>query len=213
MCGRLCGTTLQPLQSFGGSELVRTNPTTATYYLADRTNRGIIVINPTNMTYKTLMKPTTTGTSTKILNSIGTITGYKGADPTGGFIGAAIYATGPANQGTTRVGTVEEVNSGPGFMAVYENPGDPNDKRWMLVTDGACQINNNGGGYSNPAAGGSMRACSEPADPSVAGTLTLCRAPDQDRLLSAEPPVQHQAVRPQDQHMGSGIPHRWWMYG
>jgi hypothetical protein len=39
-------TTLQPLQSFGGSELVRTNPTTATYYLADRTNRGIIVTMP-----------------------------------------------------------------------------------------------------------------------------------------------------------------------
>ena len=49
-------TTLQPLQSFGGSELVRTNTTTATYYLADRTNRGIIVVNATNMTYKTLMK-------------------------------------------------------------------------------------------------------------------------------------------------------------
>jgi len=34
-------TTLQPLQSFGGSELVRNSPTVATYYLADRTNRGI----------------------------------------------------------------------------------------------------------------------------------------------------------------------------
>jgi hypothetical protein len=69
---------------------------------------------------------------------------------------------------------VEEVNSGPGFIAVYENPGDKNDKRWMLVTDGTCLINNNGGGYSSPAAGGSMRACSEPADPSVAGTLVVC---------------------------------------
>ena len=44
-------TTLQPLQSFGGSEVVRTNATTAFYYLADRTNLGIIVINATNMTY------------------------------------------------------------------------------------------------------------------------------------------------------------------
>ena len=44
----------------------------------------------------------------------------------------------------------------------------------MLVTDGACLINNNGGGYSSPAAGGSMRACSTPADPSVAGTLATC---------------------------------------
>ena len=69
---------------------------------------------------------------------------------------------------------MEEVNSGPGFIAVYENPGDKNDKRWMLVTDGTCLINNNGGGYSSPAAGGSMRACSEPADPSVAGTLVVC---------------------------------------
>ena len=164
-------TTLQPLQSFGGSELVRTGPSTATYYLADRTNRGIIVVNATNMTYTKLMQPVTTGTPTKILNSIQAIIGYKTSDPTGGFIGAAIYAGGPANQGTTRVGTVEEVNSGPGFIAVYENPGDKNDKRWMLVTDGTCLINNNGGGYSSAAAGGSMRACSEPADPSVAGTL------------------------------------------
>ena len=92
-------TTLQPLQSFGGSELVRTNSTTATYYLADRTNRGIIVVNAQSMAYKTIMKPMTTGTSTAILNSIGAITGYKGADPTGGFIGASIYAAGPSNQG------------------------------------------------------------------------------------------------------------------
>src|ERR1700750_1663085 len=48
-------TTLQPLQSFGGSEVVRTNSKTATYYLADRTNRGIIVVNATNMTYIKLM--------------------------------------------------------------------------------------------------------------------------------------------------------------
>src|ERR1700722_171014 len=160
-------TTLQPLQSFGGSELVRNNATTATYYLADRTNHGIIVVNATNMTYKTLMKPTTTGTSTAILNSIGAITGYKGKDPTGGFLGASIYAAGPSNQGTGRIGTVEEFNSGPNFMAVYENPGDPNDKRWLLVTEGSCLINNNTGGYSSPSAGGSMRSCSTPADPSV----------------------------------------------
>jgi hypothetical protein len=44
-------TTLQPLQSFGGSEVVRNSPTVATYYLADRTNRGIIAINATNNTY------------------------------------------------------------------------------------------------------------------------------------------------------------------
>jgi hypothetical protein len=165
-------TTLQPLQSFGGSELVRTGPSTATYYLADRTNRGIIVVNATNMTYKSVMKPVTTGAGTPILNTAGAIIGYRVSDPTGGFMGAAIYATGPSNQGTTRIGTVEESNSGPNFMAVYENPGDPNDHRWMLVTDGSCLINNNGGGYSSPAAGGSMRSCSTPADPSVAGAAT-----------------------------------------
>jgi hypothetical protein len=167
-------TTLHPLQSFGGSELVRTNATTAFYYLADRSNLGIDVINATNMTYVKTMKPTTTGTSTPILNSIGAITGYKGKDPTGGFIGASIYTAGPSNQATGRPGTISEDNSGPGPMAVYENPGDPNDKRWLLVTDGACQVNNNGGGYSSAAAGGSMRACSSPADPSVAGTLVVC---------------------------------------
>ena len=46
------------------------------------------------------MKPTTTGTSTPITNSIGAIIGYKGKDPTGGFIGQSIYAAGPSNQGT-----------------------------------------------------------------------------------------------------------------
>jgi hypothetical protein len=175
-------TSLQPLQSFGGSELVRTSPTVATYYLADRTNRGIIVVNATNMTMKTgfpgapVMKPVTTGTPTAILNSIGAIIGYRGSDPTGGFMGASIYAAGPSNQGTGRIGNVEEVNSGPGGMAVYEKPGDPNDQRWMLVTDGACQINNNGSGYSSPAAGGSMRSCSTPADASVAGAPTTFAA-------------------------------------
>src|SRR6516162_11083720 len=44
----------------------------------------------------------------------------------------------------------------------------------MLVTDGSCLINDNGGGYSSPAAGGSMRSCSTPAHPSVAGTLVVC---------------------------------------
>ncbi len=34
-----------------------------------------------------------------------------------------------------------------------------------------AKINNNGGGYSSAAAGSSMRSCSTPADPSVAGTL------------------------------------------
>src|SRR5947199_10754639 len=103
-------TTLKQQQSFGGSEVVRTNPTTANYYLADRTNRGIIVVNAQNMTYKTLMKPVTTGTPTKIFNSIGAVIGYRGADLTGGFIGASIYASGPSNQGTGRIGNVEEVN-------------------------------------------------------------------------------------------------------
>jgi hypothetical protein len=69
-------TTLHPLQSFGGSELVRTNATTAFYYLADRSNLGIDVINATNMTYVKTMKPTTTGTCTPIKNSIAAIIGY-----------------------------------------------------------------------------------------------------------------------------------------
>jgi hypothetical protein len=164
-------TTLHPLQSFGGSEVVRTNATTAFYYLSDRSNLGIDVINATNMTFVKTMKPTLTGTSTPITNSIGAIIGYHGKDPTGGFIGQSIYTAGPSNQGTQRIGNVEELNSGPNGMAIYVKPGDPNNNRWMLVTDGACQVNNNGGGYSSAAAGSSMRSCSTPADPSVAGTL------------------------------------------
>ncbi len=83
-----------PLQSFGGSELVRTNGTTAFYYLADRTNLGIDVVNATNMTYTRRLVPPA-GAGTAILNSIGAITGYRGQDPTGGFLGATIYTAGP----------------------------------------------------------------------------------------------------------------------
>ena len=87
-------------------------------------------------------------------------------------MGQSIYTAGPSNVNTGRIGTVEEANSGPNFMAVYVNPNDKtNNQRWLVVTDGACQVNNNGGGYSSSAAGGSMRACTSPADPSVAGTL------------------------------------------
>ena len=92
-------TTLQPLQSFGGSELVRTNPTTAFYYLADRSNLGIDVVNASSMTYVKTMRPTTTGTSTPIFNSIGAIIGYKGKDPTGGFIGTVDICGGPFEPG------------------------------------------------------------------------------------------------------------------
>jgi hypothetical protein len=160
-----------PLQSFGGSLLVRTNATTAYYYLADQSNLGIDVVNATNMTYKTRLVPPS-GAGTPILNSIGAITGYKGQDPTGGFMGSVIYTQGPANVATARAGTVEVANSGPNGMAVYVNPNDKtNNQRWLVVADGTCWINENGGGYSSPAAGGSMRACSEPADPSVAGTV------------------------------------------
>ena len=59
-----------PLQSFGGSELVRTNGTTAFYYLADRSNLGIDVVNATNMTYKTRMVPPA-GAGTPLYNKIG----------------------------------------------------------------------------------------------------------------------------------------------
>ena len=34
-----------PLQTFGGSGLIRTNATTASYYLADRSNLGVDVVN------------------------------------------------------------------------------------------------------------------------------------------------------------------------
>ena len=87
-------------------------------------------------------------------------------------MGASIYTAGPSNTNTGRVGTVEEANSGPNGMAVYVNPNDKtNNQRWLVVADGACQVNDNGGGYSSAAAGGSMRACTTPADPSVAGTV------------------------------------------
>src|ERR1700690_429092 len=55
-------TTLLPMQAFGDSEVVRTNGTTAFYYLSDRSNRGIQVINAQSMSYVTIMKPITTGT-------------------------------------------------------------------------------------------------------------------------------------------------------
>jgi hypothetical protein len=166
----------QPLQSFGGSLFVRTNGTTAYYYLADQSNLGIDVINGTNMTYKTRLVPPA-GPGTPLMQSTGipgmnAIYGYKGQDPTGGFIGASIYTQGPANINTTRAGTVEGNNSGPNGMAVYVNPNDrTNNQRWLVVADGACLPNENGGGYSSAAAGGSDRNCGNPADPSVAGNV------------------------------------------
>src|SRR5262249_19062658 len=46
-----------PLQTFGGSTFVRTNSTTAAYYLADRSNLGIDVINGQTLKFNTTIKP------------------------------------------------------------------------------------------------------------------------------------------------------------
>ena len=158
---------------------------------------------------------------------------------------------------------MEELNSGPGGMAVYENPGDPNNKRWLFVTDGACHGQQQrrrlfercgrrqharlqlarGSVRRRETHGMRMASCATqtPAVPLGAirqdsgvtnyvstlnpllntanctnpgpQYLTSAGVPTNDRLLSAEPPGQRQAVRPQDPNLCGGIPHRWWMYG
>jgi hypothetical protein len=75
-----------PLQTFGGSAFVRKNASTASYYLADRSNLGIDVVDGQGLRFTRLLKPST-------------------ADPVGGFIGQLIWTVGPATTGTTRIGT------------------------------------------------------------------------------------------------------------
>jgi hypothetical protein len=89
-----------PLQTFGGSTFLRKNATAASYYLADRSNLGIDVVDGQGLRFTRLLKPST-------------------ADPVGGFIGQLIWTVGPATTGTTRIGTPDENHSGPNGLAIY----------------------------------------------------------------------------------------------
>jgi hypothetical protein len=62
----------KPLQTFGSSAFVRKNGTTASYFLADRSNLGIDLINGTTLKFTKLLKPTA-------------------KDPAKGFLGQLIY--------------------------------------------------------------------------------------------------------------------------
>jgi hypothetical protein len=131
-----------PLQSFGGSAFLRTNATTASYFLADRSNLGVDVLNGTN------------------LNFIKTLTAKDGV---GGFIGQLIWTAGPATTGTTRIGTVDEAHSGPNGMAAFT---DHSGTQWMFVADGGCSFTHINGTATIATTGsaGTMGACGTPAD-------------------------------------------------
>jgi hypothetical protein len=137
-----------PLQTFGSSAFVRMSATTASYFLADRSNLGIDLINGSTLKFTKLLKPTA-------------------ADPVKGFLGQLIYTAGPANDNTGRPGTSDESHSGPNGVEVYLNPGDPNNGRWLYVADGGCNTDINAASYANPASAGNMGACGTPADPST----------------------------------------------
>jgi hypothetical protein len=139
-----------PLQTFGGSAFLRTSATTASYFLADRSNLGIDVINGSTLKFtRTLKPPAGTGT---------------GKDPTGGFIGQLIWTPGPAVTGGTRAGTPDEAHSGPNGIVLY--PSDSTAK-WLWVADGGCNTAIAHATMATPSSAGTEGACGTPADPST----------------------------------------------
>jgi hypothetical protein len=140
-----------PLQTFGGSTFVRKNSTTASYYLADRSNLGIDIINGHALQFTKTMTPSTP------------------------FIGQLIWAAGPltnpSTADTTRLGTADETHSGPNGMAVYT---DANGFNWLFVADGGCNALPSGSGglphgssQATPSSAGTQGACGTPADAST----------------------------------------------
>jgi hypothetical protein len=134
-----------PLQTFGGSTFLRKNATTASYFLADRSNLGIDVVDGQGLRFTRLLKPST-------------------ADPVGGFIGQLIWTPGPATTGTTRIGTPDENHSGPNGLAIYT---DPSGGNWMFVADGGCNTAIAHATMATPSSAGTEGACGTPADPST----------------------------------------------
>jgi hypothetical protein len=135
-----------PLQTFGGSTFVRKNPTTASYYLADRSNLGIDIIDGQALRFSRLLKP-------------------SAADPVGGFIGQLIWTNGPATTGTTRLGTPDESHSGPNGMTIYTDP--ISGAEWLFVADGGCNTKIDHASAATPSSAGTEGACGTPADPST----------------------------------------------
>jgi hypothetical protein len=143
-----------PLQTFGGSALIRTNATTASYYLADRSNLGVDVVNAQAFKFTKTMTP-------------------PASSP---FIGQLIWAPGPLTNPSTadtgRLGTADESHSGPNGMAVYT---DAEGFNWLFVADGACN--------ALPAGSGGLPHGSTQATPSSAGTQGACGTPAEASTL------------------------------
>jgi hypothetical protein len=143
-----------PLQTFGGSALIRTTATTASYYLADRSNLGVDVVNAQAFRFIKTMTP-------------------PASSP---FIGQLIWAPGPltnpSTADTTRMGTADESHSGPNGMAVYT---DAEGFNWLFVADGACN--------ALPAGSGGLPHGSTQATPSSAGTQGACGTPAEASTL------------------------------
>jgi hypothetical protein len=143
-----------PLQTFGGSALIRTNATTASYYLADRSNLGVDVVNAQLFKFIKTMTP-------------------PASSP---FIGQLIWAPGPLTNPSTadsgRLGTSDESHSGPNGMAIYT---DAEGFNWLFVADGACNATSSpdpralphGSSQATPSSAGTQGACGTPVDPSL----------------------------------------------
>jgi hypothetical protein len=144
-CYRAIPISGNPLQTFGGSAFLRTNATTASYYLADRSNLGIDIIDGQGLKFSRLLKP-------------------SAADPVGGFIGQLIWTVGPATTGTTRIGTPDENHSGPNGMAIYT---PTSGAHWLFVADGGCNTAIPNASKATPSSAGTEGACGTPADPST----------------------------------------------
>jgi hypothetical protein len=149
-----CMTAIQipgnPLQTFGASAFVRMTSTTAFYFLADRSNLGVDIIDINGASghkfSKTLKPPA--------------------GDPVGGFIGQLIWTAGPPTDNTGRTGTADEVHSGPNGLAI---PTDMavNNGRWLYVADGGCNTDIDAASYATSSSTGSMGACGTGADSST----------------------------------------------
>jgi hypothetical protein len=156
-----------PLQTFGGSAFMRKNATTASYYLADRSNLGIDVVDGQGLRFLRLLKPSTT-------------------DPVGGFIGQLIWTIGPATTATTRIGTPDENHSGPNGLAIYT---DPSGANWMFVADGGCNTAIANATMATPSSAGKAPAALPPIRP-------RCRMRIMARPTASTVPVPRDAIRP-----------------
>ena len=140
-----------PLQTFGASALVRTNSKTKSYYLADRSNLGIDVVNGETFTFT------------------------KTVTPTSPFIGQLIWASAPSP--TLRPPTPPEwarptkpIPGQTGWRFIRTRKGSIGFLSPMAAAMRCPPVpgaSPHGSTQATPSAAGTQGACGTPADPST----------------------------------------------